>query len=524
MFEVTKQPQDARRNHVLRLTPAGIDPKQGTYLLAAFDKKSGLIRSMEFYLHKERIAEFKVKLNANNNSPHVRKVVLTSAAGQTIQTWSLKQHLKIDDLAHVSTNSRGLAELDLYGEKAALNPMLRSAFARLRGDDQLAAMKLLNELHANHPDQPLYAFLLAYLQQSNPQAATRDSALLLKTVAKSRALDLTRAITAENFPLVPPTTLLEIGELQPVETRTYGDWYRLAGLAQAAGNFGNSSKEHDPKYRDDALRKAMDFVTRAKGEHAFITDVTIRNIELLIQRRNYTAAQRLSNELSQQKCPVEKLIRTATLWSEIGETTFADTLLLNAPDQGESAQQQFLSARAGFHSGRERWSLLVQLAASLPSDSSRRQLQIQRITAEMNRPVHAAIAAELAASTGDLEIKNTLRLRQAELLTDPQAKAELCWQLLKQGAVPSKQFAWACEQLNAGMQPERAIEQLEKELHQRRLNREELRQLAKAYIEVERQFDYHRTQQQDTEPNRPELNRPVPRRRRRNDPLPGGFF
>ena len=514
LFAISKQPHNARGNHVLRLTPAAVAANQGTYIEAAFDNL-GLARNMQFFLQNEKIAELKIKLTKHGDTSYVREVVSESNEN-VIAKWSLEKRVeKVGPEAFAAFKES--AVLDLRDNKELMNPKLREVFKYLREDDQRNALRLLWPLHIQHPTQPLYAFLYAYIQQNHPQIATVDPMPMLEVVAKSQALDLTRALTAKNFPRLSTPKLLKLSELQPLDTREYGDWYRLAKMAQSIGQ----DAQYGKNYRSQAIDKAIDFVGRAKGGHAFNNEVTILHVELLIQQSNQVAAKRLAKKLSQQPCSVEDLIRTATLWKE-ADIDFANALLRDAK-QPAKAQSDLLLGRANLYTGRDRWSLMVQFAESLPTQNARRRMQLERVTAEMTNPVHALIAADLAAATDEVEIKNKLRVRQAELTSDPQEKADLCWQLLQRGAIPRARLSWVCEKLTQGDQSKRVVEFLEDELRKRQLTPKEIEQLGVAYIAVGNQHGYDRTLRQDTPP--PPTTPPTPRFRRRQGPFSqGGFF
>jgi hypothetical protein len=217
----------------------------------------------------------------------------------------------------------------------------------------------------------------------------------------------------------------------------------------------------------------------------------------------------------------EQLAAMAELLAKYGRRPAADELFaraLAAKDRTPEQRFDLLYRRAVIHEGPERWRMLIEAAEVAPADSPGRRQCLDMILGDLNEPSQAEVAVQLAGRTQEPGFKAELMLRQADLTTNLDAKADLDWQVHQAGLLPEDRFYPACVLWNNANHPERVIAAVEQRLQSKepQISEGELHELAAAYLMVGRSRDAQRATTSDVEPPAREQSPPA------REPLPPG--
>jgi hypothetical protein len=122
-----------------------------------------------------------------------------------------------------------------------------------------------------------------------------------------------------------------------------------------------------------------------------------------------------------------------------------------------------------------------------------------------NRSDAAALLAAAAKNKGvPAGDRYAILLRQAEFESDPNAAADLCWQVEQAGYLPSEKLRWACHRMNAAKQSDRVVAMLEQRLRRGvDVSPRVLSELEAAYLALQRPVDARRAYEQDPPPRHP---------------------
>jgi len=321
---------------------------------------------------------------------------------------------------------------------------------------------------------------------------------------------LTRFIAEGNFPWLAAKARYEILSLSPRESRRAIDWDHLVRAAV------------DAERLDDALKHAEAALAAGARDGRQFERERIR-VELLLRLDRAGEAVDAARQWAGGNISGESLAVMAQLLAEHDKKQAADGLFARALAQEDLAPPQrcsLLWRRADVHEGLPRWHILLQAAALMPADSPQRSRSLATLTEELNRPIHAEIAATLAAAAKDPQVKARLLLRQADLTSDPVVAANLCWEIYQADQLGDDQFRWACLVWNQAKQPKRVIRASQQWLRSgKRLRSSDRYVLADAYRTTGRKQDARRAATSDPKPAPPTAGqRPVRPRGM------GGFF
>jgi hypothetical protein len=327
---------------------------------------------------------------------------------------------------------------------------------------------------------------------------------LLKEVASRGPVLLTRFIAEGNFHSLTASQRYAILMSQPAKhAKSAADYDCLAHAAIEAGNLGEALEHARAALASDG--RGCQF----KRQYAVV--------ELLLRLEKAGEATKTAKRWATATEPSPEQIATmAELLAKYGCQASADSLFVHALEaKNLSSQQRFglMCRRAVVHQGLERWRMLIDATAVVPTDSAGRRRCLEMVLSDLNELSLAEVAGQLAERTEDPRLKAELLLRQADLSQSLEVRGRLGWQVYQAGQLPEDRFDSVCIAWNSAKQPERVIELAESQLRSgKRLGWEVLQELEIAYRAAGRDADAQRAASADPEPP---LQEPTPSRRNR---------
>ena len=221
----------------------------------------------------------------------------------------------------------------------------------------------------------------------------------------SRAVGLTRMIARAQLPRLTATQRYAIADREPVESRTVADWRQLATLARSLGEREAALRQVEAAVK---LRRATTPVGVIASSYSSPWRAWTRPWpratpgwrSQTFRPTNAGAWQRFSPVMAGAMKPIAK-------------SRGADP-----PDLAVSDRYALLLRRSTWNTGLARWRLLLEAEQLVPDDSPQRNAALSTVLAELDEPVDAEIARQLAGEFRLPRVHWALVMREAELVVD----------------------------------------------------------------------------------------------------------
>lgn len=491
LFDIKPQKSEAGKDQRrLRLIPTGQPETAGNYLELTFSRNDGQLCAWESYLDGKLTGRLRRADPADSSSPW-RTVTLEDAAGKSLGRWELiEASKKLPEIPPLTAGWGGYVQLDYRTQEAAVDPAFRRALEAMRTANWPRAMDEIRLANKAHPRHPLLLLLNALCVHHDAHFGTHADALrLLEEVAASRQPLLTRFM-ADHFRWLTPEERCTILGKMPGDLRQPHDWDRLAEAAMQASQW------------EEAL--ACTEAVLALGAAQATFERQHRQVELLLRLgRGEAAAEAARRWATQNTVTPDQRATMAELLARHGATACASELFDQALAGKLPDPQRFmlLRRRADLVEGLPRWRLLLEAAALRPAGSPDRTACLASVCDDLGHN-QFEIAAQLAGEVQAPDLRDALRIRQAELAPNDETTADLFWELRTSNRFSEDHIQWACRLWNDQRKPDRVVQLAESRLRAGAALSSPLRaELARAYRLLDRPQAARRAETVDALPN-----------------------
>lgn len=486
----------------LRLVVPGQTEPASSYLEITLSESDGRLRSWEAFFQGKLTGRLRVADPAEGADWST--VVLEDAAGKPLARWELIESHPAEPIPELTAGWDGYVQLDRRTPQPAVDPAFHHALAAMKEHQWDRVSQELALALKEHPRHPLLFLLSVWCYDQDHRFGSREAMReLLQGIAASRAAGLTRFVAEHGFAWLEPQDLCEILARMPTDVRQVEDWDRLARVATEAGR------------REEALQYVEAALAAADDPSAFARHRS--RVELLLKLgRQETAVKAAQQWATAAPASPGQLATMGELLAAHGCQKAGDALFREAlaVEHAPESRYSLLRRRAELAEGLSRWKMLLEAAALRPADSSDRQGCVAIVTAELNQPPHAEVAAMLAEKTPDPQLRAALWIRQAELTADEALAAQLVWTVHQAGRLADEHLVWAYHLWNAAGQGAWTIADAEQRLRSGgELPTHACRELARAYRAAGREQDARRADTFDSDPNNPQEAVPPDQRR-----------
>lgn len=389
---------------------------------------------------------------------------------------------------------------------------VRQAIAR---QDYHAALSAVDKLSSNVSDQPLLHFLRAWLRELSErpnEALVESQRHSLQLVLKSSATDLVRWFNPSFFAALGASGLLKLIQEVPDEQRSVVHWDQLAELAITA---------RQPKVALKAATRALSMQPDPQG---VVARRTLR-IELLLRLGEFATARELGLTCLAERPPVASLCEIGDLFHRFEHPAVGHELYaaVSARDDLTAEERvEILLREAQWLKGPARWERLLEAEDKLAEGDRHRGLALQTIIDEAQYPDDAQPLERLAQRTQRPNSQRWLRIRQAQIVGDPQTAAQIAFALYQKQAMPADRTDWMLRLMLTARRHTEIVAILEPRLRRgEKLTESSLQVLSTAYRALNRTSDVFRAETHSRDvtsmPDTPPTSSPRGKR------LPGGF-
>jgi hypothetical protein len=413
-----------------------------------------------------------------------KTVVAVDRTGIELERWEL---LADEPAAVIPALEQGWGDFMLV-EPVKLDSPLAKARDALRRGDNIKAQKLLENLLADRPRQPLLNFLFAWsIRVHNKSDAARAGALrgALDRLAVAGGNDLLCLVTPASFPSLGAGSLREILLMIPEDRRTEESWERLSQLAVELQRNDLALVE-----MERAIAVTTDPMTRVRRQ--------ISMIELLLANSRPLEAETVARELAEKGVSPMQLLELGDLFGRAELTTTSRLMFdqyrrTQKMSRRENSDLAFHQA-AWLKKGELRWRMLIAADSGRSADQ-REFLDI--VLSEADQPDDADILGKLASELKPGFVQTQLVIRQADLTTDTGRAADIALKLYIENRFAESRIESVIEIPDRDKRDQDVVEILERRL--RKVGRIEpimLHWLARAYERLGRDSDVRRVRTQ----------------------------